>query len=223
MLLLQLLFAERACQSCSARNSGFSLLCRPTRTQDDPDVALTSPSLRRLACSRSQRIQSTVWAKRRFGDLRLSSGILQKNIPSATGKSLRERVTQVSRRGRGICCCLSASGSGALIPPAIESGLGELGKHGSLVSSKFRAGFRLAAITTNMPLIATKPVEFGADQFGDTCQICTRECPPNAISPEKRLVRGVKRGYVDFDKIPKRFGRQRVAAKMHYQGTVRPR
>jgi ferredoxin len=88
----------------------------------------------------------------------------------------------------------------SLIPPAIASGLGELGKHGSLISSQFGSGVRLAAVTTDMPLIATKPIEFGADQFCHTCQICTRECPPEAISSEKQLVRGVERWYVDFDK-----------------------
>jgi len=87
-----------------------------------------------------------------------------------------------------------------LIPPAIASGLGELGKHGSLISAQFGSGVRLAGVTTDMPLVATRPVEFGADQFCQSCQICSRECPPQAIFPEKQMVRGVERWYVDFDK-----------------------
>jgi epoxyqueuosine reductase len=43
-----------------------------------------------------------------------------------------------------------------LIPPAIACGLGELGKHGSLISRQFGSGVRLAAVTTDMPLIATR-------------------------------------------------------------------
>ena len=87
-----------------------------------------------------------------------------------------------------------------LVPPAIASGLGELGKHGSLISSQFGAGVRLAGVTTDMPLVATAPIRFGADDFCQSCQACTRACPPNAIQEQKQMVRGVERWYVDFDK-----------------------
>lgn len=87
-----------------------------------------------------------------------------------------------------------------LIPPAIASGLGELGKHGSLISRKFGSGVRLAGVTTDMPLQATQAARFGADEFCATCQVCTNACPPGAISEQKRMVRGVERWYVDFDK-----------------------
>jgi epoxyqueuosine reductase len=87
-----------------------------------------------------------------------------------------------------------------LIPPAIAAGLGELGKHGSLISRHFGAGMRLAGVTTDMPLIASVPDRFGGDEFCQTCQICTKACPPGAIMEQKQMVRGVKRWYVDFDK-----------------------
>jgi epoxyqueuosine reductase len=87
-----------------------------------------------------------------------------------------------------------------LIPPAIASGLGELGKHGSLISRLFGSGVRLAGVTTDMPLVATAPDRFGADEFCATCQVCTRACPPGAIVENKQMVRGVERWYVDFDK-----------------------
>jgi len=94
------------------------------------------------------------------------------------------------------------SGANALlhIPPAIDAGLGELGKHGSLISRQFGSGLRLAAVTTEMPLVATGPDRFGADEFCKTCQVCTRACPPAAINEEKQMVRGQERWYVDFDK-----------------------
>ena len=87
-----------------------------------------------------------------------------------------------------------------LIPPAIASGLGELGKHGSLINRHYGSGLRLAGVTTDMPLVATKPDRFGADEFCSTCQVCTNACPPGAINEEKHMVRGVERWYVDFDK-----------------------
>jgi epoxyqueuosine reductase len=58
----------------------------------------------------------------------------------------------------------------------------------------------VAAVTTDMPLVASAPDSFGADQFCKTCQVCTRECPPAAIVEHKQMVRGVERWYVDFDK-----------------------
>jgi ferredoxin len=87
-----------------------------------------------------------------------------------------------------------------LIPPAIACGLGELGKHGSLISRRFGSGVRLAGVTTDMPLVATAPDRFGGDEFCRACQVCTRACPPAAIAPAKQMVRGVERWYVDFDK-----------------------
>ena len=87
-----------------------------------------------------------------------------------------------------------------LIPAAVTAGLGELGKHGSLISRQFGAGVRLAGVTTDMPLVMSSPEPFGADEFCKTCQVCTRACPPGAISDQKQMVRGVERWYVDFDK-----------------------
>jgi epoxyqueuosine reductase len=87
-----------------------------------------------------------------------------------------------------------------LIPPAVASGLGELGKHGSMISPLFGAGVRLAGVTTDMPLTATARAPFGADEFCSNCQACTRACPADAISEKKQMVRGAERWFVDFDK-----------------------
>lgn len=92
------------------------------------------------------------------------------------------------------------AGALLLIPPAIASGLGELGKHGSLISPRFGSGVRLAGVTTDMPLMPTTRPPFGADEFCAACQVCTQACPPGAITPRKQMVRGVERWYVDFDK-----------------------
>lgn len=87
-----------------------------------------------------------------------------------------------------------------LIPPAIACGMGELGKHGSLIHRRFGASFRLASVLTDVPLIADAPDVFGADDFCLHCRVCEDACPPEAIEAEKQLVRGEKRWYVDFDK-----------------------
>ena len=92
------------------------------------------------------------------------------------------------------------AGSFVLIPPAIEAGLGELGKHGSMIHRKFGSNFRLACVLTDAPLIADARQTFGADDFCLHCRVCSDACPPAAIVPEKTLVRGEQRWYVDFDK-----------------------
>ena len=88
-----------------------------------------------------------------------------------------------------------------LIPVALAAGFGELGKHGSIISRDLGSNLRLAYILTDVPLVdENEEDDFGADSFCTSCQICTRACPPNAILPEKQMVRGVKKWYVDFDK-----------------------
>lgn len=87
-----------------------------------------------------------------------------------------------------------------MIPPALECGFGELGKHGSLINPEFGSSFRLSAVLTNAPFANTPKREFGIDEFCSNCRICEDACPPIAIEPDKKLVRGVNRWYVDFDK-----------------------
>lgn len=87
-----------------------------------------------------------------------------------------------------------------MIPAALQSGLGELGKHGSIIHPRLGSNFRLSAVMTDAPLLSDAPVEFGADDFCTRCQVCTRECPPDAIAQEKQMVRGELKWYVDFDK-----------------------
>ena len=92
------------------------------------------------------------------------------------------------------------AGPMTLIPAAIQAGLGELGKHGSMINREYGSSFRLAGVMTDMPLIADAPDEFGADDFCVSCQVCRNACPPDAIFDEKQTVRGEQKWFVDFDK-----------------------
>ena len=86
-----------------------------------------------------------------------------------------------------------------MIPAAIAAGLGELGKHGSMINRQYGSSFRLACVMTDLPLIADAPDAFGADDFCASCQVCTNVCPVDAIVPDKQTVRGETKWYVDFD------------------------
>ena len=92
------------------------------------------------------------------------------------------------------------AGPVVMIPAAIEAGLGELGKHGSMINRQYGSSFRLANVLTNMPLVPDQPDMFGANDFCMNCQLCTSICPVDAIYPEKQMVRGEEKWYVDFDK-----------------------
>lgn len=87
-----------------------------------------------------------------------------------------------------------------MLPAALACGFGELGKHGSIINRVHGSSFRLAAVTTDLPLLVDAPDAFGADDFCTHCQVCRNACPPDAIFDLKQLVRGTEKWYVDFDK-----------------------
>lgn len=87
-----------------------------------------------------------------------------------------------------------------LVAAALAAGFGELGKHGSIINRQLGSSFRLAGVLTDVPMVPDKRDIFGADDFCQSCQICTNACPPDAIHHDKQVVRGLERWYVDFDK-----------------------
>ncbi len=92
------------------------------------------------------------------------------------------------------------TGALAMIPPALACGFGELGKHGSIINPELGASFRLSAVLTDAPFQPTPAREHGIDAFCQSCRICEDACPPEALSPDKKMVRGRHKWYVDFDK-----------------------
>ena len=86
-----------------------------------------------------------------------------------------------------------------MIPAAIAAGFGELGKHGSIINPEFGSAFRLGAVLTNAPFEVTPPRSFGVDDFCTRCRVCENACPPEAISSQKKMVRGEVKWSVNFD------------------------
>lgn len=120
------------------------------------------------------------------------------NHGTRTARKLADRIRKAGWHARGNCGPMA--GPVNLIPAALTAGLGELGKHGSIINREVGANFRLAYVLTEMPLATDEPDRFGVDSFCINCQLCRKVCPPEAIFDIKQLVRGVEKWYVDFDK-----------------------
>lgn len=86
------------------------------------------------------------------------------------------------------------------VPIAVDAGLGQLGKHGSLITLDYGSNVRLATVLTNLPMEIDTFADIGVDDFCASCQICMTNCPPHAIFNTKQIVRGEERWSVNFDR-----------------------
>jgi len=75
----------------------------------------------------------------------------------------------------------SMNDSALPIPLAVQAGLGEVGRHGLLITEEYGPRLRLGKIFTDMPLVIDQPKRFGVKEFCDVCQRCSSACPPKAI------------------------------------------
>jgi reductive dehalogenase len=68
------------------------------------------------------------------------------------------------------------------VPLVILAGLGEQARIGEVAMNPFLGPrFKTAVLTTNIPLIPDKPIDFGLQTFCSKCLKCARECPCQAI------------------------------------------
>jgi reductive dehalogenase len=94
------------------------------------------------------------------------------------------------------------------IPMAIDAGLGELGRHGILITRKFGPRVRISKVFTDLPLIPNKSVEFGVREMCEVCRKCAKACPGQSISyddpttegPTISNNHGVYKWYIDPEK-----------------------
>lgn len=108
----------------------------------------------------------------------------------------------IRKLGYGARAHVSGSNYQIMLPPVgCDAGLGELGRFGYLISPRFGARLRLGAVTTEIPLVPDKPIQFGVQDFCDKCKKCAVNCPPKAIPEGDRpLVRGVEKWQLDIER-----------------------
>jgi reductive dehalogenase len=76
----------------------------------------------------------------------------------------------------------NADGDVLQIPLMLLAGLGEMSRIGELVLNPFLGPrHKTAVITTDLPLLPDKPVDFNLQSFCAKCRKCARECPAQAI------------------------------------------
>ena len=86
------------------------------------------------------------------------------------------------------------------IPMFVNAGLGQLGANGQLLSPHFGSRCRLAMVTTDAPVTYDKPVDYGIHKFCQTCQVCVRRCPAQALVKDKVWWRGVQKNKIIYDR-----------------------
>ena len=80
------------------------------------------------------------------------------------------------------------------IPVAIDAGIGELSRMGTLISREFGPCLKLATVTTDLFMDYDPPVDIGVEEFCEDCKICAESCPSGAIPRGPRVVvRGVEK------------------------------
>lgn len=67
------------------------------------------------------------------------------------------------------------------IPLAIDAGLGELGRNGTLITEQFGPRVRLCKVLTELPVEPDSPIDIGVQHFCERCEICAESCPSKAI------------------------------------------
>lgn len=85
---------------------------------------------------------------------------------------------------------IAGSNYQAILPPlGWKAGLGEMSRLGILMTPQYGPRIRLGLITTDLPLVIDKPIEFGVQDFCRKCKKCALNCPAKAISdkPEEEV------------------------------------
>ncbi len=70
-----------------------------------------------------------------------------------------------------------------VMPPLfLLAGIGEVSRQGIILNPFLGIRFKASVVTTDLPLLPDKPVDFGLQEFCQQCQKCAIECPSQAIS-----------------------------------------
>jgi len=89
-----------------------------------------------------------------------------------------------------------------VVPPLLLlSGTGEMSRAGIVLNPFLGTRFKAAVVTTDLPLIPDKPIDFGLQDFCEKCLKCAVDCPSKAISTgDKFMYNGYEHWDFDIDR-----------------------
>ncbi|MBI4187272.1 MAG: reductive dehalogenase [Chloroflexi bacterium] len=95
--------------------------------------------------------------------------------------------------------------SRVVIPPLLLlAGVGEISRPGIVLNPFLGLRFKVAVVTTELPLLPDKPVDFGLQEFCRKCQKCAAGCPARAIPPGDTVVlNGYENWRLDVERCTK--------------------
>ena len=103
-----------------------------------------------------------------------------------------------------------------IVPPILLwAGLGEVSRMSECVLHPFMGPrFKASVVTTNLPMLCDRPIDFGLQDFCSKCKKCARHCPSGALSDgDKVMLNGYERWPSDMRKCTSmRVGNQRGAS-----------
>ena len=94
----------------------------------------------------------------------------------------------------------TTEGSGIIHHYAIQAGLGQLGYNGQLLTPHAGSRCRITMITTDAPLVADVPKDFGVPAICAECKACVRRCPSGAIPARPSMYRGVEKSKLNLER-----------------------
>ncbi|MBT3362767.1 MAG: reductive dehalogenase [Chloroflexi bacterium] len=77
------------------------------------------------------------------------------------------------------------------VPLAMQAGLGQLGRHGMLITPRYGSSVRIGQIFTDIPLVQDEPIDFGVTEFCNACKKCADACPSHSITHTDRSTKPV--------------------------------
>lgn len=89
-----------------------------------------------------------------------------------------------------------------VMPPLLLlAGLGEASRPGVMLNPFLGLRFKSGVVTTDIPLLPDKPIDFGLQEFCQKCGNCAEYCPPKAISfGDKVMHNGYEIWELDYER-----------------------
>jgi len=76
-----------------------------------------------------------------------------------------------------------------VVPPLLLlSGIGEMSRAGIVLNPFLGMRFKASVVTTDLPLMPDKPVDFGLQEFCQKCLKCATDCPSGAITTGDKVI-----------------------------------